>query len=76
MKHKWLVTLKKLNNVQDIENGVRGLFSRKDVIIECEKADIDKTIIKDDRFFIVNIQDWNLLQQMQVAKNIQWIFNH
>ena len=76
MEHKWLVTLKRLNNVQDIENGARGLFSRKDVIIDCEEADIDKTIIRDDRFEIVNIQDWNLLQQRQVAQNIQWLFSH
>lgn len=74
--NKWFVTLKRRNTIKDMNNGAKGIFTIKTVIIECKKADIEKTIIKDDKFEIDNIQDWNLLQQIQIAENIQWIFNH
>ena len=72
----WFVTLKRQNTIEDINNGAKGIFTIKTVLIDCKKSDIDTIIIKDDRFEIEDIQDWHLLQQIQAAKNIQWIFSH
>jgi len=70
--HRWLVRLKRQNTIEDINNGTKGRFSIKHIIIDCDKKDIGKKV-KEDDFKIDNFQDWDLLQQVQTMESIKWI---
>jgi hypothetical protein len=69
----WLVTLKKTNTLDDINNGVLGAYSMKTVLVHCRCENVYKKVIKDEGYEIDSVQDWDLLQQKQMAENIKYI---
>jgi len=59
---KYMVRLKKNHTLSELAKGAVGLGAEKSIIVECDRADVEKTVKKGKGWKIKSIEDWTALQ--------------
>jgi hypothetical protein len=79
----WLVELTKQHTVSDLDAGAIGYRSVVNIFVRCDRPEEVRSIViskggyevSTEAFSISRIEDWDLIQEMQIAENIRYLFN-
>lgn len=55
MIKEYLVTLKKMNTIEDIKNGAVGVATIKNVMVSCKRKDVKEKVLKEEGYTIKQI---------------------